>query len=77
MQVVEGHSCSSTARFGPAQAIAVDVVAALCCYISRIKDRFRVRECYLSFMLSYLCPELLYMVDARPLVSVAVGRDRY
>ncbi len=31
----------------------------------------------LSGMLSYLRPELLHMVHARLLVSVAVGRDRY
>lgn len=40
-------------------------------------DRFCVRECYLPLMLSYLCPELLHVVHARPLVSVAVSRDRY
>jgi len=28
-------------------------------------------------VLSHLCPELVYLVHARPLVSVAVGRDRY
>lgn len=40
-------------------------------------DRFRVRERYLPLMLSYLHFELLHMVRTRPLVSVAVGRDRY
>ena len=45
--------------------------------IARSSDRFRVRECYLPLMLSYLRLELLYAVHARPLVSVALGRDRY
>jgi hypothetical protein len=40
-------------------------------------DFFRVMECYLPPMLSHLRPELLHVVHARPLVSVAVGRDRY
>jgi hypothetical protein len=40
-------------------------------------DRFRVRECYLPVMLSYLHPELRHMIRTRPLVSVAVDRDRY
>jgi len=40
-------------------------------------DRFRVRECYLSLMLSCLRFELLHVVHIRPLVSVAVSRDRY
>jgi hypothetical protein len=40
-------------------------------------DLFRVRECYLPPMLSHLRPELLHVVHARPLVSVAVGRDPY
>jgi hypothetical protein len=41
------------------------------------KDHFCVRECYLPLMLSYLHPKLLEMVRTRPLVPVAVGRDRY
>ena len=40
-------------------------------------DRFRVRECYLSSMLSDPRSELLCAVHPRPLVSVAVGCDRY
>jgi hypothetical protein len=38
-------------------------------------DRFRVRECYLPPVLSYLSPELLYVVHASPPVSVTFGRD--
>jgi hypothetical protein len=40
-------------------------------------DRFRVRERYLSSMLSDLHSELLRVVDTRPLVSAAADRDRY
>ena len=36
-----------------------------------------LRECYLPVMLSYLHPELRHMIRTRPLVSVAVDRDRY
>jgi hypothetical protein len=39
-------------------------------------DLFRVRERYLSLMLSHLSLELPDVVHARPLVPVAVGRDR-
>ena len=39
-------------------------------------DLFRVRERYLSPMLSDLRSELLRVVHSRPLVSVAVGCDR-
>jgi hypothetical protein len=41
------------------------------------RDRFRVRECYLSPILSDLRIELLHAVHPRPLVSVAGGCDRY
>ncbi len=40
-------------------------------------DLFRVRECYLPLMLSHPRPEMPHEVHARPLVSIAVGRDRY
>jgi hypothetical protein len=42
-----------------------------------LKDRFRVRECYLPLTLSHLHFELVHIVRACLLVSVAVGRDRY
>ena len=41
------------------------------------RDRFRVTEWCLLLMLSYLHLELLRLVRARPLVSVAARRDRY
>jgi hypothetical protein len=46
-------------------------------YLPRVglKDRFRVRECYLSLMLSNLYPELLQVVHARrwcPSLSAAI-----
>jgi len=40
-------------------------------------DRFCVRECHLPLMISYFCSELLRVVHARPLASVAVGGHRY
>jgi hypothetical protein len=42
-----------------------------------LNDCFRVRECYLPSVLSYLRPELLYVVHACPLASVAVSGDCY
>lgn len=51
--------------------------AAAPAWLAPIKDRFCARECNLSLMLSYTRIELSHMVHTRPLVFVAVGRDRY
>ena len=42
-----------------------------------VSDLFRVREVYLALMLSHPSNDLLRVVRTRPLVSVAIGGDRY